>query len=169
MNDRHAEGLLGVAGLGLGLGALWMGAGSGLAWFAVLPCGLFAGALVAWRRSPDESLAAAVLVAAGFVRILLGAVGLGALLLVPVLAAQVDREHHRPLVLAAAGVHLAVFAAHQLAHVLGEPFPALARMTPGEAVAGLALFLPVALLAGSASGPHPEGHEARDDQGAARR
>ncbi len=146
MDPARIDVLLGGSAALLAVGALVQGAGSGLSTFAVLPCGLFGAALVAWRRSPDSSMAALVLIAAGFVRILLGPIGLGALLLVPVVARRADPEHARHLVGAAVGVHLAVFAANQLASVLGEPFPTLATFSPGEAIAGLALFVPFALL-----------------------
>lgn len=141
------ERLLVAAALLLAAGAVVAGGGGGLGWFAVLPCMAWGGALVAWHRSPDESMAAVALVTAGFLRLMLGTVGLGALLLVPVLARDLEPEQARPLAGAALGVHLAVFASHQLAQALGEPFPALATVGPGEVVAGAALFVPFFLLA----------------------
>jgi hypothetical protein len=150
----RTDALLAASALGLAASALVLGAGSGLAVFAVLPCLLFGAALVAFRRSPDPSMATFVLIAAGFVRILLGPVGLGALLLVPVVARRADPEHAKHLIGAAVGVHLAVFAANQLAVVLGEPFPTLATLSPGEALAGIALFVPFTLLTDGS--PPPE-------------
>lgn len=142
--DRSEALLLLFVG-GLAAGAFAMGGGSGLAVFTALPCALFGGALVAWRRDPSPSMAALVLLSGGFVRILLGPIGMAALLMVPLVATG-PREQRRPLVAAAVGVHLAVFAANQLAVALGEPFPTLATFSPGEAIAGLALFVPFALL-----------------------
>jgi len=150
---RRTDALLAASAALLALGAVMQGSGSALATFAVLPCAGFGAALVAWRRSSDSSMAALVLLAAGFLRILLGPIGLGALLLVPVVARRADPEHARHLTGAAVGVHLAVFAAHQLASVLGEPFPTLAPFAPGEALAGLALFVPFAVL--PLAGPPP--------------
>ena len=142
--DR-TEWLLTTAAALLAVGAVLMGQGSGLAWFAALPCLAFGAACIAWHRSPDESMAGVVLLAAGFVRLMMGPIGVGALLLVPVVGLRADPEA-RHLVAAAAGVHLAVFAAHQLAVAIGEPFPALTTVSPGEALGGLALFLPFTLL-----------------------
>ncbi len=151
LSPERTDALLGASAVTLAASALVLGGGSGLSLFAVIPCLLFGVALVAWRRGPDASMATFVLLAAGFVRILLGPIGLAALLLVPVVALRADRDHAKHLIGAAVGMHLAVFAANQLAAVLGEPFPALATLSPGEALAGVALFAPFALL----SAPKP--------------
>jgi len=150
--SSRAEWALVLASIGLAVGALWMGEGRALAWFAALPSLAFGAALLAWHRQPDASTAALVLVVAGFLRLILGPVGLGALWLVPAVADRADREQSTHLVVAAAGMHLAVLAAHGLAGALGEPFPALATMSAGEAVAGLALFLPFVVV-GQSSPP----------------
>jgi hypothetical protein len=127
------------------VGVVVMGGRSGMTAVALVTVALFAAALHAWRRSPDASNAGWALMAAGFVRLVLGPIGVGALLMVPVLAARVAPDEGRPLVGAAIGVHLAVFAAHQLALALGEPFPSLAACSPGEALVGVALFGPFLL------------------------
>jgi len=148
LSPERTDALLVASSVALAIGAVVLGSGSTLSLFAVVPCGLFGAATVAWRRDPTASMAALVLLSAGFVRILLGPVGLAALLLVPLVARRADAEHAKHLVGAAVGIHLAVFASNQLAARLEEPFPTLATLTPGEAIAGLALFVPFTLLVG---------------------
>lgn len=146
LTPSRIDALLFASALGLGSGALAVGQGSILSLFALVPCGLFGAAMVAWRRDPSSSMAALVLISAGFVRILLGPSGLGALLLVPLVARRADPEHAKHLIGAAVGIHVGVFLAQQLATALGEGFPTLAPLQPGQVLAGLALFVPFTLL-----------------------
>ena len=121
----------------------------GLAGFTAMVALGWGVSLVAFLRDPSVGLAAAVLVAAGFLRLLLGPVGLGALLAVPLVAVRVDAEHTVHLVGAALGIHLAVFASKFTASLGGEAFPTLHDMTGGEALVGAGWFVPILMLARS--------------------